>query len=71
MVRSLHKFLIKLMIGPKLTANNLIDVGAGGLSNALPELLHDTDLSSIFELRDIDNADRGMRYVTLSRRPLH
>ena len=32
------------------------DVGAGGLSNALPELCHDTALGAIFELRDIDNA---------------
>ena len=59
-----------LLIGLKLTPNNLTDVGAGGLSNALPELLHDTDLSSIFELRDIDNADRGMRYMTLSQSTL-
>ena len=47
------------------------DVGAGGLSNALPELLHDTDLGSIFELRDIDNADRGMRYVMFSPNFFH
>lgn len=43
------------------------DVGAGGLSNALPELLHDTNLGSAFELRDIDNADSGMRYIELSQ----
>jgi len=36
------------------------DVGAGGLSNALPELLHDTNLGAKFELREIDSADRGM-----------
>lgn len=36
------------------------DVGAGGLSNALPELLHDTSTGAEFELREIDNADRGM-----------
>ena len=36
------------------------DVGAGGLSNALPELLHDTDTGAELELREIDNADRGM-----------
>ncbi|CBY01688.1 hypothetical protein IAQ61_010075 [Plenodomus lingam] len=36
------------------------DVGAGGLSNALPELVHDSGLGAIFELRDIDNADKGM-----------
>lgn len=36
------------------------DVGAGGLSNALPELVHDTGYGATFELRDIDNADRSM-----------
>src|SRR5204863_3850978 len=33
------------------------DVGAGGLSNALPELVHDAGLGATFELREIDNAD--------------
>ena len=36
------------------------DVGAGGLSNALPELVHDSGLGAKFELRDIDNADKSM-----------
>ena len=36
------------------------DVGAGGLSNALPELVHDTGLGATFELREIDNADKSM-----------
>jgi len=36
------------------------DVGAGGLSNALPELVHDSGLGAIFDLRAIDSADRGM-----------
>ncbi len=36
------------------------DVGAGGLSNALPELVHDAGLGASFELRDIDSADRGL-----------
>ena len=36
------------------------DVGAGGLSNALPELVHDAGLGAIFELREVDNADKGM-----------
>ena len=67
MVLIFIRFLIILLSGLKLTPINLTDVGAGGLSNALPELLHDTDLSSIFELRDIDNADRGMRYMPLSQ----
>jgi phosphoribosylformylglycinamidine synthase len=36
------------------------DVGAGGLSNALPELVHDSNLGATFELREVDNADTGM-----------
>ncbi len=36
------------------------DVGAGGLSNALPELVHDADKGANFELRDIPNAEPAM-----------
>lgn len=36
------------------------DVGAGGLSNAFPELVHDSGLGATFQLRDIPNADLGM-----------
>jgi phosphoribosylformylglycinamidine synthase len=36
------------------------DVGAGGLSNALPELVHDSGLGAIFDLREVDSADKGM-----------
>ena len=36
------------------------DVGGGGLANALPELAHDAGYGATFELREIDNADRGM-----------
>ena len=36
------------------------DVGAGGLSNALPELVHDSGLGAIFEIRDILVADNSM-----------
>ncbi|MCU7880615.1 MAG: phosphoribosylformylglycinamidine synthase [Candidatus Thiodiazotropha sp. (ex Lucinoma aequizonata)] len=36
------------------------DVGAGGLSNALPELLHDAALGGRFELRTVPNDDPGM-----------
>ena len=36
------------------------DVGAGGLSNALPELVHDAKLGATFELRNVENADRSM-----------
>jgi phosphoribosylformylglycinamidine synthase len=36
------------------------DVGAGGLSNALPELVHDAALGGKFELRAVPNDDPGM-----------
>ena len=36
------------------------DVGAGGLSNALPELVHDSSLGAIFEIRDVPVADSSM-----------
>ncbi|MGD8862460.1 MAG: phosphoribosylformylglycinamidine synthase, partial [Myxococcales bacterium] len=36
------------------------DVGAGGLSNALPELVHDSQRGARFELRDVPNAEPGM-----------
>jgi len=36
------------------------DVGAGGLSNALPELVHDGNRGGKFELRNVPNDDPGM-----------
>ncbi len=36
------------------------DVGAGGLSNALPELVHDCGRGGKFELRTVPNDDLGM-----------
>ncbi|KAG7446438.1 phosphoribosylformylglycinamidin [Guyanagaster necrorhizus] len=36
------------------------DVGAGGLSNALPELVHDSGLGAVFEIRDVPVADASM-----------
>jgi len=36
------------------------DVGAGGLSNALPELVHDSGRGARFELRDVPNAEPGL-----------
>jgi len=36
------------------------DVGAGGLSNALPELLNDSERGGILELREIPSADGAM-----------
>ncbi|NCA72052.1 MAG: phosphoribosylformylglycinamidine synthase [Sphingobacteriia bacterium] len=36
------------------------DVGAGGLANALPELVHDADRGGAFELREVPSDDAGM-----------
>ncbi|MET0047927.1 MAG: phosphoribosylformylglycinamidine synthase [Sedimenticola sp.] len=36
------------------------DVGAGGLSNALPELVHDAGRGGRFELRNVPNDEPGM-----------
>lgn len=36
------------------------DVGAGGLSNALPELVNDAGLGAVFDLRRIPNDEPGM-----------
>ncbi len=36
------------------------DVGAGGLSNALPELIHDSGRGGRFQLRDVPNDEPGM-----------
>jgi len=36
------------------------DVGAGGLSNALPELVHENDLGATLNLRAIPNLEPGM-----------
>ncbi len=36
------------------------DVGAGGLSNALPELIHDGGCGGQFDLRQVPNADPGL-----------
>ncbi|MEW5905049.1 MAG: phosphoribosylformylglycinamidine synthase [Pseudomonadota bacterium] len=36
------------------------DVGAGGISNALPELVHGGGKGARFELRDVPNEERGM-----------
>lgn len=36
------------------------DVGAGGLSNAIPELLHDSERGGHLQLRAIPNAEPGM-----------
>ena len=41
------------------------DVGAGGLSNALPELVHQGDTGAVFDLRAVHSADQGMSPMEL------
>ena len=36
------------------------DIGAGGLSNAVPEIIHDADRGGRFELREVHSAESGM-----------
>jgi len=41
------------------------DVGAGGLSNALPELVHDAERGAALELRRVPNDEPGMSPVAI------
>ena len=47
-------------MGPNNPIRFIHDVGAGGLSNAFPEMVHDPGLGGIFELREIDSADHSI-----------
>lgn len=47
-------------LGAESPILSIHDVGAGGLSNALPELVHDASLGAEFELRQIESADKSM-----------
>ena len=47
-------------LGDKSPIVSIHDVGAGGLSNALPELVHDSQRGARFELRRIPNDEPGM-----------
>lgn len=47
-------------LGDANPIQSIHDVGAGGLSNALTELVHDNGLGAKFELRDVPNAEPGM-----------
>jgi phosphoribosylformylglycinamidine synthase len=47
-------------LGDKNPILSIHDVGAGGLSNALPELVHATGRGAIFNLRSIPSAEPGL-----------
>ena len=47
-------------MGEETPIISIHDIGAGGLSNAVPEIIHDCERGGRFELRDVNNADKGM-----------
>jgi phosphoribosylformylglycinamidine synthase len=47
-------------LGPRNPILSIHDVGAGGLSNALPELAHGGGVGGTFELRDVPSEEPGM-----------
>ncbi len=47
-------------LGNETPIVSIHDIGAGGLSNAVPEIIHDCDRGGRFELRKVHNADLGM-----------
>lgn len=47
-------------LGENTPIISIHDIGAGGLSNAVPEIIHDCGRGGRFELRQVQNADLGM-----------
>lgn len=47
-------------LGAQSPIRSIHDIGAGGYCNAFPELVADCGLGAEMEIREIDNADRGM-----------
>ena len=47
-------------LGPANPILSIHDVGAGGLSNALPELVHGGGVGATFDLREIPTEESGM-----------
>ena len=47
-------------LGDNNPIQSIHDVGAGGLSNALPELVHDNDLGARFDIRKVLSLEKGM-----------
>ncbi len=52
-------------LGDANPIRSIHDVGAGGISNAVPELVHDGELGGRFELREVPNAEPGMSPVEI------
>jgi phosphoribosylformylglycinamidine synthase len=49
-----------MALGERNPIQTIHDVGAGGLSNAIPEILHDSKVGGIIQLRDIASADPAL-----------
>lgn len=49
-----------IALGDNNPIQSIHDVGAGGLSNAVPELLHDSERGGVIDLRRIPNAEPGL-----------
>ena len=47
-------------LGDKNPILSIHDVGAGGISNAFPELVNDAGVGALFQLRDVHNEEPGM-----------
>ena len=47
-------------LGPASPILSIHDVGAGGLSNAIPEIIHDAERGANIQLRDIPSSDAGL-----------
>ena len=52
-------------LGPQNPILSIHDVGAGGLSNAIPELVHQSECGAVIGLRDVPNDDPGMSPMEL------
>jgi phosphoribosylformylglycinamidine synthase len=47
-------------MGDKNPILSIHDVGAGGISNAFPELVNDAKVGAVFQLRNVNNEEPGM-----------
>jgi len=52
-------------LGERNPILSIHDVGAGGLSNALPELVHDAGRGALFDLRKVPSAEPGLSPMEL------
>ena len=52
-------------LGPDNPVLSIHDIGAGGLSNAIPEIVHQSECGAVIGLRDVPNDDPGMSPMEL------